>query len=209
MRILLIGVLVFPGLLSAQQSPSVEYRDGFTAPGETEGASAISLGKKWQIYTSRIYSPRALLFTAVTAGIRQAENSPGQWGRGIDGYGKRYGTNLGRTAIKNTLAASIDSVAHLDPRFYRAPDGTKGVGRLTHALAQVIIIHKDGGGRSFAYGNVLGTFAAGEAGSLWQPRRSDGRFGDGLVYSGLSFAADAGRNVFREFWPDIHKKFKH
>jgi len=208
MKLSAIAFLLFPFLLTGQTTPEPRYQDGLFAAGAVDDAASIDVQEKLRIHALRIVSPRVIVGTLLTAGVRQWENSPGKWGRGWDGYGKRYGTDYARIAIRESLAFGIDSAAHLDPRFFRAPESSSTSTRLKHALTQVVIAHTDSGGRNFAYGQVLSAFAAGEAGSLWQPRRSDGRFGDGLVYAGILLAGDAGRNVFREFWPDIHRKLR-
>lgn len=212
MKLFCAGLLLLPLLASAQTTtptPEAPYNDGLFQPGAADNAPSIDVDDKLKIYGKRIVAPRVLISTLFSAGIKQWENSPGQWGRGWDGYGKRYGTDFARLGIRNTLAFGIDSALHLDPRFHRAPEGESNSSRFKHAVKQILIVNKDGGGKSFAYGSVISAFAAGEAGTLWQPHRSDGRFGDGLVYAGFLFAGDAGRNVFREFWPDIRRKIRH
>jgi hypothetical protein len=212
MKLFHAGLLLLPLLASAQTTtpaPEPPYNDGLFQPGVSDDSPSIDVDHKLKIYGKRIVAPRVLIGTLFTAGIKQWENSPGKWGRGWDGYGKRYGTDFARLGIRNTLAFGIDSTLHLDPRFHRAPEGESSASRFKHAVKQVLIVRKDSGGQSFAYGSVISAFAAGEAGTLWQPRRSDGRFGDGLTYAGLLIAGDAGRNVFREFWPDIRRKIRH
>ncbi len=208
MKLLSLAIFLFPLLLEGQAAVERPYNDSLFAPGAAEGSDPVGVPMKLKIYGKRVVAPRVLISTLFAAGLQQYENTPGKWGRGADGYAKRYGTDLARVAIRDTFAFGVDSAFHLDPRFYRAPDSTSASGRLKHALVQVLIAHTDSGGRSFAYGTVAGAFVAGEAGTLWMPRRSDGKFGDGLVYAGLLLAGDAGRNVFREFWPSVHRKLR-
>lgn len=212
MRFSCLTLLLLPLLASSQTattSTQLRYRDGLFDQGAPDDAPPIDVQEKLRIHAVRIIGPRVFIGTALTAGLKQIENSPGKYGRTWEGYGKRYGTDYARIAIRETLAFGIDSAAHLDPRYFRAPDGRSNRSRLKHAVMQVVIAHTDSGGRNFAYGTVLSAFAAGEAGSLWLPRQSDGRFGDGLVYGGLVLAGDVGRNVMREFWPDIRRKILH
>ncbi len=208
MKFGLFVVLFLPAVLPGQQPTEPAYRDSIFSPGISEDAPPLDVDGKLSIHARRIVAPRVFLGTLLTAGLKQWENSPGQYGRGWEGYGKRYGTDYARIAIRETLAFGLDSLTHQDPRIFRSSDTETGA-RLRHALSQVVIARTDSGGHAFAYGNVISAFAAGEAGSLWLPRRSDGRFGDGLVYAGLVLAGDAGRNVFREFWPDIRRKIHH
>ncbi len=213
MKIFKLLLLLTPVLASAQTVapvPGDRYHDGLLDPGATHADPPMSVEGKFRLYGKRIVSPSAVIGAALSAGLNEATNSPGDYGRTWEGYGKRFGTAYARIGIRNTIAFGLDSALHIDPRFYRSPDGASAGSRFFHAASQAVIAHKDGGGeRTFAYGSVIGAFAAGQATALWLPRRTDGKVGDGLVNAGLQLFTNAGRNVFREFWPDIRRKIRH
>ncbi len=55
----------------------------------------------------------------VAAGFSQAINSVSGYGQGADGYAKRFGANMARSASDNVFGTFlIASVMHEDPRFY-------------------------------------------------------------------------------------------
>ena len=55
----------------------------------------------------------------VAAGFSQAINSASGYGQGADGYAKRFGANMARSASDNLFGTFlIASVLHEDPRFY-------------------------------------------------------------------------------------------
>jgi len=212
MKLLRGTLLLLPFLASGQntvQSLGLPYKDGLTYIGAPDDAPSIEVHDKLRIYVKRIASPSAVAGAILSAGLSEATNTPGAYGRTWEGYGKRFGTAYARIGIRNTVAFGFDSALHLDPRFFRAPDGYSPGSRALHAALQVLIAHTDSGGRNFAYGSVIGAFAAGQASALWLPHRTDGKVGDGLINAGIQIATNAGRNVFREFLPDIRRKLHH
>lgn len=175
--------------------------------GAQEGSAPLTVEQKFKVHAYRMAAPRVLLGALLVAGINQWENSPGAWGRDIDGFGKRYGSALGIKSIRETLAFGTNAATHGDPRFFRSQK-TSVSGRLKDALTQVLVIHTDSGGRSFAYGSVLGAYGAAQISALWMPPRQSS-VGQGMLNGTLLLAGDAWRNSLREFWPDIRRKIRH
>jgi hypothetical protein len=217
MRITPVFALLFPALLPAQaflpattpapaQPVESPYRDTIFSPGAEEGSAPPDAHQKFAIHAFRMGAPRVFVGYLLVAEIQQVKDSPGKWGRGVDGFGKRYGTDLGLNAMREVMSYGLDTVTHEDPRFFRSEKTGVG-GRVKDALLQVVVAHTDSGGRNLAYGTVLGTYGAAELTARWLPHRQSS-VGDGLFYGTLLLAGDAGRNVFREFWPDIRRKIK-
>ncbi|MCU1263334.1 MAG: hypothetical protein JWO80_6219 [Bryobacterales bacterium] len=205
-------LLLFPVVISAQAllpqstQPQTHYRDTVFSPGTEEGSPALGAREKFDIHAYRMGAPRVFAGYLFVAGLQQMQNSPGQWGRGFDGFAKRYGTDLGVNAMREGFSYGLDTVTHEDPRFFRSEK--TGVGpRMKDALLQVLVAHTDSGGRNFAYGNVLSAYGSSEIATNWLPSRHDS-VGDGMIYGTLLLAGDAGRNAFREFWPDIRRKLR-
>ncbi len=202
MKILILTWMVFPLSLIAQS-----YSDSIFLPGETAPAPPIGLGKKISIHATRAIGPRSLTASLFVAGINQWKDSPGEWGHGWDGYGKRYGSSVGRSVVREAVAAGGDGAFKTDPRTYKSAS-KKMMPRLRDALMQVVVTRTDSGKRVPAFANVGSAFAAGQIETLWLPR-GDAHFSDGLTYAGVMLLGDAGRNVFKEFWPDVRRKFRH
>lgn len=155
----------------------------------------------------RAIEPHIFVGFAVVAAFQTGENTPGKWGRTWKGYTERYGTDLAVNAIHDAVAGVIDNITHEDPRFFRS-NRTGFKDRLRDAVSQTIIAHTDSGGRNFAYGNVIGSYSAAQTAALWLPHEK-GTVAKGFGYGTLLLATEAGRNAFREFWPDIRAKLKH
>jgi len=112
-----------------------------------------------------------------------------------------------RDIVREMLGFGLDSALHTDPRVYRSTH-PHFLGRLCDALSQVVITRTDSGGRAPAIANVASAFAAGQIQTIWMPA-NDAHTRNGLVSGGIMLLGDASRNVMREFWPDIERKFGH
>ena len=195
--------MVFPVLLCGQQDT---YRDRLFAPGAQEGIPALTSKQKLQLRLARAIQPHVFVGALFVAGIQEGENTPGKWGRTWKGFGQRYGTDLAVNAIHDAIAGGIDDLTHEDPRFFRSERSGFGP-RLRDAISQVVIAHTDSGGRNFAYGNVIGSYGGAQCAALWLPHEK-GTVAQGFLYGTILLASEAGRDAFREFWPDIRKKMK-
>jgi hypothetical protein len=165
----------------------------------------LTVKEKFVLSVKNSVAPSAILGSAFEAGIDQATNSPGGYGQGAEGYGKRFGASLATGAATNLFGGFIiASIAHQDPRFFVHGEGTFGQ-RLGHALSRVVVAPNDRGGYGFNWGGVFGPLGAEALANTYLPvheqtgARTMSRYGTDL-------AVTAGLNVVKEFWPDI---FKH
>jgi hypothetical protein len=62
---------------------------------------------KLQNYFFDAYGPYPLVSAAVAAGIDQYDNSPPEWGKGAEGYGKRFGSDFGILAVSTTTRYAL------------------------------------------------------------------------------------------------------
>src|SRR5579871_1189827 len=114
---------------------------------------------------------RALIGSAVGAGIQQAENSPREWGQGWAGLGKRFASGVGKHGVKAAIQVTVGTIRH-EELSYR-PSGKTGFRpRLEYALLSTVITRKTTTGqKTFAAGEVSGAIGAGFISRLWQPVR--------------------------------------
>jgi hypothetical protein len=69
------------------------------------------------------------------------------------------------------------------------------------------VTHKDGGGRIIGVPQIAGAYGAAFASNLWYPQARAGT-SDALMRGTSSLGFSAGKNVLKEFWPDIKKLFR-
>lgn len=158
-------------------------------------------------YFYRAYGPFTLLGAGLTAGIAQIENDPGAWGRTGAGFGRRYGSLVGRNAISESIQLGLDALDGEDPRYH--PSRRHGiVARGFDSAIQAFVPYKVHGGRTFAFSRAAGWFGSGLISNVWYPDGVNSP-GDGLVRGTVMIASDVGNNLFWEFWPDVKRKFFH
>jgi hypothetical protein len=141
-----------------------------------------------------------LMKTAFSALFNEAINSPTEWGRGIEGFGKRAGNSFGQRAAKATVELAVSEWTHEDLHFRRLGEGTVWT-RVKHVMLGTFWVQRDNGpGHTLAAGRITGAFAAGQLSRTWMPARL-ANFGAGVRTSGGTLGLDVGADLFREFWP--------
>jgi hypothetical protein len=86
------------------------------------------------------------------------------------------------------------------------PDGTLKA-RLWNAVSQSFIAYKDSGGQTVNVSEIAGNFGAGFIANSWEPH-GENHVGDGLTRGALGLAYHTGKNVAREFLPDIFRRHR-
>jgi hypothetical protein len=154
-------------------------------------------------YVNKTFGKGAIAPTLGGAAIREARNSPNQWGRGASGFGKRVGSSFGTNVIKHSIEYPIAAARHEDLHYYRSDK--RGFGpRLKHALVSTIVTRKTTTGKkTVASGRISGAVGAGVVSSAWQPAGFS--IAGGAATGGIILGGTAASNVAREFWPRHHK----
>jgi hypothetical protein len=166
-------------------------------------AVAPTAPPKQKSYLHHIFAgPGPYLKAAAGAGIAQAKGTPYEWGGGVQGYAKRFGSAFGKHLVKGSIQYGVARLRH-EELGYR-PSGKQGAGpRLRYALLRTVITRKTTTGAStFSAGEISGVVGSGLISRLWQPA-SLHTVASGFGSAGISLGADAGYNVVREFWPEI------
>jgi len=144
---------------------------------------------------------------AAYALLYQAEDSHPQFGQGVEGYAKRFGTSYTDQVVGNMMTEGILPVLFKeDPRYFRKASGSVK-SRLGYALSRIVITKTDEGNKSFNFAEIVGNgIAAGVGLSYYQDDRDVHDF---MQNWGTQLATDAVSQVLKEFWPDIKHKYFH
>jgi hypothetical protein len=146
----------------------------------------------------------SLVGDAAYAGILQAADAPLEWKQGAEAYGKRLGTMVAWSGIRNGLAFGLDSTLREDPRYYRST-GAGFWSRSGHALRGTMLTRTDSGGETPSAWRIGSAYGSAFLSNMWYPDRlNTARLGfiQGSVTLGFDFAG----NLAKEFWPDIKAK---
>jgi hypothetical protein len=176
-----------------------------SAPTAAEFAPMTST-ERFRNFLIGAFGPEAILRSAASAGIRQAEGVPREWGGGAQGYGDRLGSGMAQHVIQSTLQYGASVALHEDNRYFVS--GQTGFFRRTrYAIASTFLARHDNGSRSFSFSRMGGAAGAAFISRIWQPPSTTSG-GDGAVSFGITIGSEVGFNVFHEFWPDLKRHFK-
>jgi hypothetical protein len=144
---------------------------------------------------------------AAYALLYQAEDSHPQFGQGVEGYAKRFGTAYTDQVVGNMLTEGILPILFKeDPRYFRKSQGSVR-SRLGYAFSRIVITRTNTGANTFNFAEIVGNgIAAGVGLSYYQDDRD---VHDVLQNWGTQLATDAISQVLKEFWPDIKRKYFH
>lgn len=207
-----------PGNLPPKEQPGV-VAPGKTAQGEdkrvfgvlpnyrTAEMSAevqpLTPAQKLRIATKDSFDYPLYILGAAYAGLYQLENSHPEFGQGLKGYARRFGTSYADQAIGNMMTEGFMPILlHEDPRYFRKAEGTK-MSRIGYALSRIFVTRTDAGGKSFNYAEVLGNGIAAGIGLSYYPDNRNVR--DYMQNWGVELGTDATSQVLKEFWPDVKR----
>ena len=176
-------------------------------PRATVQPAPLTGPEKFRYYLRTTYGPGSFAYTFAGSWINQARDAVPDWGQGMEGYGKRFGSSYGQKVIKNTIRLGLVEAMHEDPRYF-ASDRSGIWNRTEYAVWQTFLSHKDSGGTRPAYSRWISGFTASYAAHQWYPD-SYHDVGDYLEGGGISFGLDIAKNVWSEFWPDVRRKLHH
>jgi hypothetical protein len=165
-------------------------------------AIPLSTGQKFQLFFKSASDPWPFLLASVLAGVNQAENSPTEYGQGVEGYAKRFGASYGDYFIGNFLGNAVfASMMKEDPRYYQRGHGSY-LRRALWASSGTVWCKRDNGTWGPNYANVVGNLSGAAIANVYYPQSE--RTVGGTIGRGFSVTAQGiiGSEVI-EFWPDI------
>jgi len=176
-------------------------------PGQLPGSGPYVPLSRTDKFKYRLFNTvelRGFAGAAMGAGVQQVFNSPREWGRGVDGYAKRYASAFGGAVIRQSLDLGFEGVLHEDPRYFPMDSGSTAA-RTWNALKQTFLTKTDSGKTTFAYGRFAAALATGQITRIWLPP-SNSSVGYGFRSGGYSLGVDASVNLLYEFFPSSRPK---
>lgn len=150
----------------------------------------------------------SFLLAAVQAEMSRNSNSYPEFHTNAVGYGRYYWHTLVDTGSENFMVGGAGPIIfRQDSRFYTLGHGSI-VHRAFHAATRVFVTRTDDGGNAFNYSEIVGSGAASGLSTLYYPTkyRTWTKVGQKWLTSDI---IDSANFTFKEFWPDINKKFFH
>lgn len=166
----------------------------------------LTRSERLRNYLGGLIDGESMLRSAASAGIRQAEGDPDEWGGGARGYGYRFGNAFAQHVIGKTLRYGVAATLHEDNRYFVSAQ-TGFWRRTKYAIRSTLFARHDNGTQHLSFSRIGGAAGAAFISRAWQPRSSTSA-GDGASSFGVTMGAEIGINVLREFWPDLRKHFR-
>ncbi len=192
----MLGVLVFVlvGSFSINAQDSTSNQATTTT---TQDYVFPTKEERFKKYVKDTVGPFRLVRTSVSAGLDQWRDTPEEWGQGAKGYGKRFASGWGRSAIQQTVTYGLDMALEQDTGFQRS----KREGffpRLKDALVQGVTSRTKSGKRVISAPRLVGVYSGSViAAETWYPERYS--YKDGLRHGTTTLLTGMGINVLREF----------
>lgn len=144
--------------------------------------------------------PYPLAMAVFTAAIHQGTDNPPEWHQGATALSRRFGSNMGITAVGNTIRYGLGTLLHEDTSYYRCR--CKGVRRrLVHAGFSALIARRQSNGSSvLSVPGLAAPYAATMTATYaWYP----GRYGtkDAFRMGNYNLLGTVGSNIAFEFIP--------
>ena len=182
-------------------------RRSFFFPDLAYTRKPLNAGQKFLLAADETIAPSALIVTAVSAAISQANDSWPGYGQGWEAYGKRYGAAMALNASTNVFGVFLlPSVLHHDPRYFPLAHASFGQ-HVAHALKRMVVTSTDAGGQAVNISGLLGPLGAEGLSNTYLPD-AERTTGKTFQRYGIQIAIIAGSNVAREFWPAIFKTLR-
>lgn len=148
-------------------------------------------------YIASIAGPIALMRYTAVAGVLTYRNAPKEWGGNWEGFGRRFLSNMGESAINNSIKYGLDEALKIDSRFYLSPKRSPAA-RARNAVFSAVTSRDRHGNRVFGFPKLAGHLVSNVVSAeVWYPSRYD--YVHGLKGAAISIAVDGGISLIREF----------
>jgi hypothetical protein len=177
---------------------------------------------RWERFISGSVTDQSILSAALYSVVAQMQQSPSEWGRNWEGYGRRVGSRYTQAVAKGAAEAVVGWAVHDDPRHIRYADEPQrvraaqstsrtesahpGWARFGHALLDTVTVRiatQDGTGRRIpAVSRFVGDFASAYGGYGWYPAREN-TFQKAGQRAAYSFGASFVPSFYTEYKPEV------
>jgi hypothetical protein len=149
-------------------------------------------------YAYDAFGPYTIVGAGFAAGIGQAGNAPPEWSQGVDGYGRRLGSNLGIAVAATSTRYALAEAFKEDTLYYRC-ECTGTLPRLRHAMFSTLTGRRgEDGHRVFSVPALIAPYAGSMTAVYgWYPNRFGAK--DAFRMGNYSMLAYVGENISLEF----------
>ncbi len=148
-------------------------------------------------------SPFSFLTTGFDVGLAQFRKPQSDFGFGVHGFLRRYGTSLADNRSSTFFGTFLlPSLLHQEQRYSRLGPRSSPWRRAAYSLSQVVIAHGRNGGEVFNSSLILTTVFSKSLQNAYYPSDQRG-FAQTMDRTGRTLLDRTQNNLSREFLPDI------
>jgi hypothetical protein len=182
-------------------------RKSVVFPDLATNAERLDTWKKFELAANNSVALSTIGAALVGSAYGQATDSPSGYGQGGEGYAKRFGADMARSASDNLFGTFlIASVLHEDPRFY-LKEHLSFKQTVKYAAVRVVITRSDSGERVVNFAGLLSPLAGEALANTYYPEGSRDVSSTFIRY-GADLGWRFGGNLLRQYWPSINKKLR-
>jgi hypothetical protein len=176
-------------------------------PDIATNAGEFGTWQKFKLAANNSASVSTIAQALLAAGFSQAIDSNSGYGQGVDGYAKRFGADMARSASANLFGTFlIASALHEDPRFY-VKRGLSPKQSLKYAAQRLVYTRSDSGQQVINFDGLLGPLASEGLANTYYPKTNRG-IGSTFVRYGSDQGWKFAGYVVRQYWPRINRKLR-
>jgi hypothetical protein len=168
----------------------------------------MSSREKFEGWAHHTYSADMLMGTVFDTLILQATGAYRDYGGGMGGFSKRYGTQLLSNEAGSLFGRWLfPTILHQDTRYY--PSGKTNVfDRMAYAASRAVITRSDSGNNVFNSSLLLTLLFTSALANGYKPNYEES-FQATMANTFAGLGATAQINLLNEFWPDLKDLFTH
>jgi hypothetical protein len=191
------GVVLFKLL----QQQSLVFPDLATTRGP------FSSWQKFKLATNNSVALSTIGQALIASGYDQAVNRPSGYHQGWDGYGKRFGADMARSASDNLFGTFLlASALHQDPRFFVKRNLSFGQS-VKYAAVRVLYTSTDAGEKQINYSGLIGTLLSEALANTYYPEQNR-TVGSTFTRYAYDLSWRFGGNLLRQYWPTINRRLR-
>jgi hypothetical protein len=190
-----------------QSSMAFLQRKSVFFPDLATNTGPLDRWQKFKLAANNSVSLATISAALLGSAYGQAINSPARYYQGGEGYAKRFGADMARSASANLFGTFlIASVLHEDPRFYVKKHYTFKQS-LKYAAERIVVTRSDSGERVVNFADTLGPLAGEALADTYYPEGNRGVSSTFIRY-GSDLGWKFGGNLLRQYWPRINRKMR-
>lgn len=167
----------------------------------------LSSKQKLELFAGKSLAPSRFLSSALSSGVSQAHDSLSDYGQGMSGYGKRFGSSMATGASTEFFSTFLfASLFRRDPRYFVSLRGGPWH-RIGYGVSRLAMARTDQGREGVNWPGLLGPLFAESLANSYLPVTQQ-TAGQTFRRYGVRLGFTASTNVVKEYWPTIFRSLR-